>query len=1129
MASDPNHTVLRQIDRLFQGGTITSLDEGQLLDRFVADRDEQALETIVEWHGPMVLGVCRRWLGNPHDIDDAFQATFLILVRKARALRDVDRLGPWLHGVAYRVAARARADAARRRSLEQAGARPECDTANHSPDGMAVRAEVCNIVDEEVARLPASLRDAIVLCDLEGRSHDDAARRLGWSEGTLRGRLARARQKLRRRLERRGLAPAVWPAGGPLLSELLPASPTPALIKATTRAVTASILAGRAAPPASTVISASVIALAQGVIRTMTLSTIKTLTAAAILAAIGVLAVGGFVRAGLARLEAENQPVAQAPKAVNQKAGTKTLDLRVVRRSDRQPVAGAMVEVASSDQSAAREVALTTDNQGHCLVVLAKPTTILRISVAKDGFVPISHSWKETDLLPETYTQELESGQPIGGFVKNEQGRPIDGADVTVAIDRRTDDMPNADVPIPGNLKVFAGFPNIRVKTDHQGRWQCSILPMDADPATRLWFLVTHPDYVSDTAGYSRRLSLKTARAMSGSLIMSSGVTVRGEVRDAKGQAVAGARVVIAYSPSSAETLRAMTDTAGRFVFAHANNRNGLGRWSLGVEAVGFAPAWKLIVPNGEVPPVDFRLSPGKPFRGRVVDNKGRPVEGVAISVRWEECYHLNWKAMTDADGRFIWPDAPGEGEIAFNLRKAGYNGAFDRSVSAVAGRAELTINPQLRARGKVIDAVSKELVRSFLVIPATNFEGDREIDWQRPRGVKGSEGHFEIAESRYDQPKTVYRFRIESDGYAPATSRPVKPDEGEVTLDFALEKARPTSGVVQLPDGAPAAGAEVYMNGRGATHRLDGPPPAPRYLAEFRRKTGADGRYSFPPGDTRFGIVAVHDKGFGDRKAEEMAGSPDVTLRPWGRIEGVFRIRGKPAVHERIDVNLDRTEIAPRYTYQEYSAITDDQGRFVIERVMDGEASFTWASGQSAKRALSSAGPAVNVRAGQTTHVDLGGQGRPLIGRIVLSPVEGARDGEAIVPVTPTNAHGWIEIKPAQMPMPVDFMTWDATKRQQYTTKWYGTEAGKAYLRNRRFHMFPVAPDGRFRIEDITPGSYNLSITAGSTPGLTHPTTRNRVDGTIERDVEVAPIPGGHTDEPLDLGTMPLKLEVKK
>ena len=158
MASDPDRTALRQIDRLFQAGSVTGLDDGQLLDRFVADRDESALEALVEWHGPMVLGVCRRWLANPHDVDDAFQATFLILVRKARALRDVRRLGPWLHGVAYRVAVRTRADAARRRGAGTgrgpARRRPGPDT--DATDRLALRDELRGVVDEEVAP-PAGL------------------------------------------------------------------------------------------------------------------------------------------------------------------------------------------------------------------------------------------------------------------------------------------------------------------------------------------------------------------------------------------------------------------------------------------------------------------------------------------------------------------------------------------------------------------------------------------------------------------------------------------------------------------------------------------------------------------------------------------------------------------------------------------------------------------------------------------------------------------------------------------------------------------------------------------------------------------------------------------------------------
>ena len=128
---------------------------------------------------------------------------------------------------------------------------------------------------------------------------------------------------------------------------------------------------------------------------------------------------------------------------------------------------------------------------------------------------PVSWSWNAKDgvlRLPRTITQELEPGETIGGFVKDEEGRPIAGAEVTVGHQPGKDNVPDIDVPAPASLSLYAGLPHLRVKTDAEGRWRCSILPANADPDTRLWFFVEHPDYVSDTGGFSRRLSLETAR-----------------------------------------------------------------------------------------------------------------------------------------------------------------------------------------------------------------------------------------------------------------------------------------------------------------------------------------------------------------------------------------------------------------------------------------------------------------------------------------------------------------------------------------------------------------------------------------------------------------------------------------
>jgi RNA polymerase sigma factor (sigma-70 family) len=211
-----NATIARQLSTLFHVGTIGELTDGQLLERFVTGRGEPAelaFTALVERHGPLVLHTCRSIVRDEHDAEDAFQATFLVLVRKAGALWTRDSLGPWLHQVAYRAARHARSDSIRRKIVEQKGA--------EMASARAVAEPACDdlsaVVHEEVARLPDRYRVPVLLCDLEGRTYEQAARHLGCPVGTVKSRLARAREQLRNRLARRGLEmPAGFFAAGRL-------------------------------------------------------------------------------------------------------------------------------------------------------------------------------------------------------------------------------------------------------------------------------------------------------------------------------------------------------------------------------------------------------------------------------------------------------------------------------------------------------------------------------------------------------------------------------------------------------------------------------------------------------------------------------------------------------------------------------------------------------------------------------------------------------------------------------------------------------------------------------------------------------------------------------------------------
>jgi RNA polymerase sigma factor (sigma-70 family) len=271
---------LRQFRALFSVGAFGALTDGQLLERFAmghGEAAELAFAALVERHGPMVLRVCRAVLRDEHDAEDAFQATFLVLVRRTGSLWVSDSLGPWLYGVAQRVACSARAAEARRRRHEQKAA----ELAPARPAGARGDADLERSLHEEIGRLPERYRAPVVLCLLEGLTHEQAARHLGWPSGTLKSRLAHGRERLRSRLVRRGLTPAVALSAATLVERSARAAVPAALAKVTARAALR-LATGRASAGA---VPAAVDALALGVKRGQPM--IK-----ACLATVAVLAVG---------------------------------------------------------------------------------------------------------------------------------------------------------------------------------------------------------------------------------------------------------------------------------------------------------------------------------------------------------------------------------------------------------------------------------------------------------------------------------------------------------------------------------------------------------------------------------------------------------------------------------------------------------------------------------------------------------------------------------------------------------------------------------------------------------------------------------------------------------------------
>jgi RNA polymerase sigma factor (sigma-70 family) len=336
MGKGQRGSALRQLRGLFAAGTATGLTDSELLERYAAKRAESAeaaiaaemaFAALVDRHGAMVWGVCHRVLGDAHEAEDAFQAVFLILVRKAGSVRVDGSLGRWLYGVAHRVALRARFEAERRRS----GVGRVPSTSSGDPVGEVELRDLRSAVGEELDRLPAKYRCPVELCHLQGMTYEQAARQLNWPVATVKGRLTKGRLKLRQRLAQRGLSAGAVAVGVAtvLTGEARAAVPLE-LVQSTARAGTVC---------ATSTFAAAVTDLTEGVLKMMMWQKLK------------LVAVGALVAVGLTAQALSQQPpnggifAARTPQTVPQKPETPNEKTVGDRRWVRSLPSGALIEI----------------------------------------------------------------------------------------------------------------------------------------------------------------------------------------------------------------------------------------------------------------------------------------------------------------------------------------------------------------------------------------------------------------------------------------------------------------------------------------------------------------------------------------------------------------------------------------------------------------------------------------------------------------------------------------------------------------------------------------------------------------------------------------------------------------
>jgi RNA polymerase sigma factor (sigma-70 family) len=730
---------LRHLRDLFHDGSSVGLGDGQLLARYVADRDEAAFEALVARHGPMVLATCRAVLKDEHDVEDAFQATFLVLARTARSVRAGEALGGWLHRIAYRAAVHAQRDAQRRRRREaEAMAMATLKATHTAPDPDS---EIASIVHEELDRLPDGQRLPVMLCDLEGLTYEQAAGRLRWTEPTLRHRLVKARCRLRERLTRRGVT--VGSVGAVSAAGARAAVPA-----GLARSAVAAAMGGTS--------TATAAALTAAIIRSLTMAKLK-FAAPGVLAAIAVVSAGAMAVGSwrpdppTAVLHSQAGAAMERPSAAKDRPTPSPApspgELIEVRGRVVDPqgrtVAGAAVRTAylDRDDEPAPETTSGPDGRFTMRVPPQRRNSARRradalfpwVVASAPGFGPGWASAVREPGADETTIRLVEDGPPIEGRIVDLEGRPVAGARVKVEhiwLARKGDLSAWLDRVRSGNIRgPWQGLDQLpaaveatvgsdgRFRLTGIGRDRLAELLLSAPTiATTQLYVANHdgtpiraadPDSAmmsasSWTTYYTRRFEYAAAPTR----------PIEGVVRDKDtGRPIAGLHlrgmVFEEHSLVPAPGIEATTDIQGRY------RLTGLPK----------APAYRLFIEPGKGQPYtkatfqtpagspalepitfDMKLKRGVLVRGRVTDKAtGRPVSGYVNSYTFTDNPHVgefpgyrssyNSYARIGDDGRYEVVTLPGRGLIACRSDLGRYLGGV--GASAIKG-----FNPKLGGVG---------------------------------------------------------------------------------------------------------------------------------------------------------------------------------------------------------------------------------------------------------------------------------------------------------------------------------------------------------------------------------------------------------------------------------------------
>jgi hypothetical protein len=468
----------------------------------------------------------------------------------------------------------------------------------------------------------------------------------------------------------------------------------------------------------------------------------------------------------------------------------------------------------------------------------------------------------------------------------------------------------------------------------------------------------------------------------------------------------------------------------------------------------------------------------------------------------WRGYNTFDWGGFTDHDGKIAWDSAP-QDEVDLYAGKEGYFSSRNNLIIADGQEHTIKLHPQITLSGWVTDADTGQPIADFKVIPGK----------ERLNLAHGTNGAYTLVFQEFSLP---LQARFEADGYAPATSTPLSVQTNRQVCNISLKPQKPSDavqGTVLLPDGSPAAGAQLALSTAEKSVRLG----AGQFLDRrdsIVTTADAAGHFAFPIDPTPRSVIAIHDQGFAELKLDQKNQPVIIQIQPWGRIEGTLKLRSKKNDHRQINLMSQLSPYGHGSFRVDVSADTDAQGNFVFEKLPGGDFELYLFPGMNLP--WSHQTPA-QIQPGETLQVQIGGTGSTVTGQFVLSnasrPINWATQTRNATISTP--------YQPAPVPPEIK-----GEDRKKWIEAYWSSEEGMAISRIARSYPLTVAADGSFTAEDVPAGAYTLNASISSQPIVLGemPRSGGPLLGSVRQEITVPYSADNQSGDPINLGTVMVK-----